>query len=235
MAHAQYEDATAIRPVESPDVAGRIGPNAITQLEAVLQARLGQAETARLFAGASVGHYLQQPPAAMVDERDVARLHHQVRIALPVPEARKILLEAGDRTGRYILANRIPRPIVFVLRHLPASLSARLLTQAIAKHAWTFAGSGAFEIRQNAGRGPITAEIGRNPIVALDTREPAEPSESLICDWHAAVFQRLFRDLIDASTTVSETDCCAAGAPACRFEIRFGQVATRNASTCAAP
>jgi len=198
------------------DVSGRIGPNAITQLEAVLQAQLGQAETARLFASAGVGHYLQQPPAAMVDERDVAHLHHQVRIALPASKAREILLEAGDRTGRYILANRIPRPIVFVLRHLPASLSARLLTQAIAKHAWTFAGSGAFEIRRSAGSGLITAAIGRNPIVALDT------SESLICDWHAAVFQRLFRDLVDASTTVNETDCCAAGAPACRFEIRFG-------------
>ena len=219
MAHAQFEDATAIRPDESPDLAGRIGPNAITQLEAVLLERLGQAETARLFANAGVAHYLGQPPTTMVDERDVARLHHQVRIALPAPTAREILLEAGDRTGRYILANRIPRPIVFVLRHLPASLSARLLTRAIAKHAWTFAGSGAFEIRRHAGRGLITAEIGRNPIVALDTREP---SESPICDWHAAVFQRLFRELVDASTTVIETDCCAAGAPACRFEIRFG-------------
>ena len=208
--------------MESPDIAGRIGPNAITQLEAVLLERLGRAETARLFANAGVAHYLEQPPTTMVDERDVAHLHHQVRIAMPAPKAREILLEAGDRTGRYILANRIPRPIVFVLRHLPASLSARLLTQAIAKHAWTFAGSGAFEIRRSAGSGLITAAIGRNPIVALDTREPREPSESLICDWHAAVFQRLFRDLVDASTTVSETDCCAAGAPACRFEIRFG-------------
>ena len=222
MAHAQFEDATAIRPVESPDVACRIGPNAITQLEAVLLDRLGRAETARIFANAGVANYLQQPPTTMVDERDVAHLHHQVRIAMPTPKAREILLEAGDRTGRYILANRIPRPIVFVLRHLPASLSARLLTQAIAKHAWTFAGSGAFKIRRNAERGLITAEIGGNPIVALDTRATGEPSESLICDWHAAVFQRLFRDLVDAAATVNETDCCAAGAPACRFEIRFG-------------
>ena len=219
MAHAQYEDATAIRPVESADLAGRIGPNAITQLEAVLLERLGRVETARLFDNAGVAYYLEQPPTAMVDERDVARLHHQVRLALPVPEARRILFEAGDRTGRYILANRIPRPAVFVLRHLPALLSARLLTRAIARHAWTFAGSGAFEIRRHAGRRLITAEIDRNPVVALDTREP---SESRICHWHAAVFQRLFRELVHAATTVDETDCCAAGAPACRFEIQFG-------------
>lgn len=216
VAQVEHQDAPAIRHGDPAELAGRIGPNAITQLESVLQARLGRQETARLFTRAGVDHHLRQPPAGMVDERDVARLHHQARRALPPPEAHRILVEAGDRTGRYILANRIPRPVVLVLRRLPASVSARLLARAIARHAWTFAGSGAFEIRHNAEPGLTIAEIGHNPVVALDT------SETPICGWHAAVFQRLFGELVDPATTVHETDCCATGAPACRFEIRFG-------------
>lgn len=198
---------------ETDTLADRIGPNAITQLEAVLVERIGRRETARIFADAGVAHYLEQPPSDMVAERDVASLHHEVRRT--APQAREILREAGDRTGRYILARRIPRPVVFALRRLPAPLSARLLTRAIGQHAWTFAGSGSFEMHHAPER-IIAARIARNPVVALDTS--AEP----ICAWHAAVFQRLFRELIDPAMAVDETDCCAAGAPACRFRIRPG-------------
>ena len=193
----------------------RIGPNAITLLEAVLNERLGRLETRRIFVAAGIAHHLEQPPARMVDERDVARLHRQVRQILPAQPARTIMHEAGDRTGRYILANRIPGLVVLGLRLLPAALSARLLMRAISQHAWTFTGSGTFEIRYD--RGPvITALISKNPVVMLESS--AEP----ICAWHGAVFQRLFRELVDSTATVTETDCCAAGAPACRFEIRFG-------------
>lgn len=198
---------------KAADIAGRIGPNAITQLQPVLRTYIGAAATAELFAGAGLARYVNRPPGGMVDEREVARLHRQVRRTLPAQAARSILAEAGDRTGRYILANRIPGPVKVVLSHLPATWAARLLTQAIRKHAWTFAGSATFDMgRANAT--VIVARIARNPVVALDR------GDGPICVWHAAVFQRLFRTLVDEAITVTETECCAAGDPACRFEIR---------------
>lgn len=194
-----------------------IGPNAIIQLHTALLQQLGWQAMQDIFAAAAMTHYLQQAPAQMVDEREVARLHRQVRRHCQPGCAKAIMTAAGDLTGQYILNNRIPRPVVWLLRRLPAGLSAQLLQRAIDKHAWTFAGSGSFTIGPTAGAptGVITASIVHNPVVALET------SDAPICHWHAAVFQRLFRELISAHTTVTETHCCAAGNAACQFRISF--------------
>ena len=42
-----------------------------------------------------------------------------------------------------------------------------------------------------------------------------------VCDYFAATFERLFRALVSASTSVHETDCRATGAPACRFDVTW--------------
>lgn len=201
---------------QAPDNAV-IGPNAIIQLQVTLRQQLSWQDTQDIFAAAAVAHYLQQAPVQMVDEREVARLHRQVRLHCQPGHARAIMITAGDLTGQYILNNRIPKPVVWLLRRLPARLSALLLQRAIDKHAWTFAGSGSFTIgpAANAPAGVITASIAHNPVVALET------SDAPICHWHAAVLQRLFRELVSVRTTVTETHCCAAGDAACQFRISF--------------
>jgi divinyl protochlorophyllide a 8-vinyl-reductase len=68
-----------------------------------------------------------------------------------------------------------------VIRALPAPVGARLLSIAIAKHAWTFAGSGRFAVKRAR---PLTVTIAANP---LGLRQ-GSPS----CHWHAAVFERLY-------------------------------------------
>jgi len=194
----------------------KIGPNAITQLHTSLLHRLGDSATREIFNAARLGHYIDNPPEVMIDEYEVARLHRQVRVHFLDRRAREIMTCAGDRTGQYILANRIPRIVVFMLRHLPARWSARLLQKAIARHAWTFAGSGEFSIgREHTGGRALVASIHHNPAVALET------ADRPICDWHAAVFRRLYRELVSEKTTVVETRCCATGAVACRFRIEF--------------
>jgi len=194
-----------------------IGPNAISQLQTALLHELGWTQTSKLFAAAGLLHYLQKSPEAMVDEREVARLHRQVRLHCQARQAKTIMATAGDYTGQYILANRIPSLVAWVLRGLPALWSAALLMQAIRKHAWTFAGSGSFSIARDARAqsGIITARVGRNPVVALDS------STVPICDWHVAVFQRLFRDLVSTDTMVTEKTCCAAGDEFCEFRIQL--------------
>ena len=82
---------------------------------------------------------------SMVDEVPVARLHQALRRRWP-GEAADIAARAGRGTGDYILANRIPGAAKRILKVLPAGLRARVLAKAIAKHAWTFAGSGRFRV-----------------------------------------------------------------------------------------
>jgi divinyl protochlorophyllide a 8-vinyl-reductase len=188
--------------------AGRIGPNALLQLIPVLDAAVGPPVTAQIMAQGGV---TTVPDDRMIAEGPVALIHHAVRARLP-DQAPALLREAGLRTGDYILAHRIPSFAQTLLRHLPRALAAQLLAQAIAKNAWTFAGSGRFTI---AMRRPLVFQIAANPIVRGETA--AGP----ICHWHVAVFERLFAALVDPHAQVTETECCACGALACRFALRF--------------
>ena len=187
---------------------GRIGPNALLQLIPVLEAAIGARLTAQLFAQAGVDRV---PHDAMIAEGPVALVHQSIRARLP-DCAPALLRQAGLRTGDYILAHRIPGAAQRLLRALPRGLAAKLLAQAIARNAWTFAGSGRFSI---LSRRPLVFGIAGNPVVRGET------APHPICDWHVAVFERLFAELVDPKVTVTETACCACGAPACQFELRF--------------
>jgi divinyl protochlorophyllide a 8-vinyl-reductase len=91
-------------------------------------------------------------------------------------------------------------------------LAARLFVMAIAKHAWTFTGSGAFSYRF----GPeLTLRIVGSPVCRLlKTDNPA-------CHYFAGTFARLFTVILHTKATVTETECAAAGAPACRFRVTW--------------
>lgn len=192
--------------------AARIGPNAITRLAQALTHQCGEAATARLFGLAGLGDYLAQPPQQMVDEDEARRLHALLRRQLGAEAAARVAREAGTATADYLLAHRIPRAVQGVLRMLPAPLAARLLLQAIARHAWTFAGSGRFEAA--AGR-PVRLTLRDNPLCrGLHTEVPA-------CDYYAATFERLFQVLVQRQARVTEVSCEARGDDACRFELRW--------------
>jgi divinyl protochlorophyllide a 8-vinyl-reductase len=195
-----------------PARGGRIGPNAITRVAEVLRARRGEAAAAALFGRAGLLPYLTQPPGAMVDEAEVTRLHQVLRDSLGTDGAREVAREAGTRTAEYLLAHRIPRPAQAVLKRLPAQLAARALLSSIRGHAWTFAGSGRFEAR--AGH-PVVLTITGNPMCRGATL--AEPG----CDFYAATFERLFRELVHPQACGVETHCEACGHDLCRFELRW--------------
>ncbi len=192
-------------------VFGRVGPNAVLQLLAALrQFGLG-GRVAPLLEASGAAEWEDGPPQAMVDERRVARLHQAVRSGFAPVLSRRLLEEAGVRTADYLLSARIPRLAQVVLRALPAWLSARLLVAAIGRHAWTFAGSGRFSAR--AGR-VVTLRIEGNPFCV------GERAMAPVCDWHRAVFQRLFAVLVSPDCQVIETECEATGGQACCFKIR---------------
>ncbi len=187
----------------------RIGPNAILQHLPVLDGEIGERLRGALLYRAGV----EEPSAdaGMLPEHEVARLHRAVRLFLPDRFAR-IQRAAGLATGDYILAHRIPRAAQHLIRALPAWAAARVLTAAIARHSWTFAGSGRFRI---CGFHPLTVEIIGNPLARHSADAP-------ICDWHVAVFERLYAALVWPEVRVLEVECSAEGAPACRFVITPG-------------
>ncbi len=196
----------------SAATARRIGPNAITRVAEVLRPQLGEGATALVFGRAGLLPYLSQPPEQMVDEVEVTRLHRELRATIGSAAARAVAREAGTRTGDYLLAHRIPRPVQVLLGCLPAPLAARVLLAAISRHAWTFAGSGRFTAHPGH---PVVLTLQDNPLcrgAALD--EPA-------CDYYAATFERLFVRLVHPASRVREVACEAMGAEACVFEIRW--------------
>lgn len=184
----------------------RIGPNAILQLVPVLDRAIGARARMGLFVEAGVA--LPRPDAGMLPETEVIRLHRAVCFWFPAL-APDLLRQAGLETADYILANRIPVFAQAIIRRLPAPLAARVLAKAIARHAWTFAGSGVFQIDRFR---PLIVSIAHNPLAAGSAKSPS-------CHWHAAVFERLFETLVWRRTRVVETECCAMGALACRFQI----------------
>ncbi len=184
-----------------------IGPNAVLQAVAVMEERLGMAETGAILADAQI----EQLPTGkhMIPEIEVLRLHRWLALHDPMG-ALVIAEEAGARTADYIIANRIPRPAVWLLKRLPALLAAPLLMGAIRKHAWTFVGAGVFT---PAGAWGFAIDRTR-----ADDSIP--PPDSLFL-WYAAVFTRLYRVLV-------ATDCtCRMAEPGQDFAPRRTFMITR--------
>lgn len=186
---------------------GRIGPNAVLQLLPVLDAA-EPGLAARLLAEAGLDH--APADTGLMPEAPAAAFHRALRAARP--EAAALLARAGQGTADYILAHRIPRAAQAVLRLLPGPVAAGLLARAVARHSWTFAGSGRFAI---VSRRPLTFDLSDNPLIR------GEVVGAPLCHWHAAVFTGLFRALAAPRARVEETACAAAGAPACRFVLRL--------------
>ncbi|TVQ74264.1 MAG: bacteriochlorophyll 4-vinyl reductase [Chromatiaceae bacterium] len=196
---------------QNPAVA-RIGPNSITRMAQALRHQHDEQVTARLFEAAGLTDHLTHPPTTMVDERDVTALHGALREALSPEQAAAVSLEAGHLTGDYLLANRIPKPVQSILKLLPAGPSSRILLKAIERNAWTFAGSGQFQVHH---RPNLTLTITNSPLCR--GAQSAHP----VCDYYAGTFQRLFQVLVHPETRVTETQCAAAGAAHCVFEVRW--------------
>lgn len=191
---------------------GLIGPNAITQMAAALSAICGERLRQEIFGDAGLARYLAAPPTHMTPEDDVARLHRAAIDRLGEAQAAEISRKAGRRTGDYLLANRIPPLAQRMLKVTPRPIAARILAAAIARHAWTFSGSGEFSYEFSPH---LRLRIAGSPICkGLHTETPA-------CAYFAATFERVFAEMLGPALSVAEVECEATGAPACVFEVRW--------------
>ncbi len=210
MAHEQVIDGPGIHDAKA--AAARIGPNAVIQIIPALELAGFAEARAAIFNAAGLGSWSDIPPYEMVDETAVAALHRAVRRHMTEQNADLVMRLAGKLTADYLLKNRIPTPVQTILRVMPRLFAAPILARAIARHAWTFAGSGAFSTR---GVRTIIFRLKDNPLCE------AESAQLPICQWHCAVFQRLFAAIIDPDCHVVERHCTAQGAGTCVFEVKF--------------
>jgi divinyl protochlorophyllide a 8-vinyl-reductase len=150
----------------------------------------------------------------MVDEFDVSALHLALHDVLGAAGAEAVATQAGRLTGDYLLSNRIPRMAQRVLRWLPPSLGAGLLARAIARHAWTFTGSGRFAWQRH-GRRSLHLVVDGSPVCRmLRTDAPA-------CHYFSATFERVFAGALGRRVGVREIRCAAAGDGACVFAVTW--------------
>jgi divinyl protochlorophyllide a 8-vinyl-reductase len=194
------------------DNTDRIGPNAIIRVAEALAHVADDAAVRAVFDSPDLRPYLVDPPDAMVPEAHVTGLQRRLREQLADATARAVNLEAGRRTGDYLLAHRIPRPAQALLKRLPGILASRLLLRAIGRHTWTFAGSGDVELSPGP---PVRITIAGCPLC----RELRD--ERPVCDYYASTFERLYRELVAPTAQARELACLAQGAPACVFEVSW--------------
>lgn len=208
-----YAPDTIAAPLAPP--VGRIGPNAITRLAEALTAHGGNGLTASVFARAGLARYLDTPPEAMVDEAEVARLHAALASRLQHDANIAIARDAGRRTADYLLARRIPKPAQWLLSQLPPRLAAKILVRAVARHAWTFSGSGQFSHALDPANDRIMwLNITKSPLC-----RPGDRTAS--CDYFAATFEGVFGAMLGHDVRVTEVECTSRGGPACRFRLSW--------------
>jgi divinyl protochlorophyllide a 8-vinyl-reductase len=202
--------AAAVITATAPDGAdsARIGPNAVIQLAQALRAGPGEDVARQIFERAGALESLSMLPTEMVPEALPQRLFSVLYATLPLPVAYKIATDAGERTADYLLAHRIPAMARWLLGILPMRLAVPLLLAAIARNAWTFAGSGRCHVSSRP-----------RPVIEIEGNPFTMPG----CAWHIAVFTRLVRILITPQVRVRQTSCCYEGGSACRFELVLGE------------
>lgn len=153
----------------------------------------------------------EREPEALVPEAWFVRLVAALRRELSQERADQVLAQSGAATARYVALNRIPAFFRALLRLLPARLAIPLLLAAFRRHAWTFASQSRFEVQ---GRYPGS--------IVLDDAPTCRHGKQLTGSggYYEAAFEGLL-SLASQRVRVTEVDCRASGAPACRFLIRL--------------
>lgn len=219
--HAAATRDTRAHPIAAEAAIPRIGPNAVLQTLAALEALEGRPVAEAVARDAAMPATW---PDGLIPEAWFLRVLRATRARLTSSAAERVLRDAGARTADYVAANRIPGPVRSILRVLPARLAVPFLLKAFERHAWTF-----------AGRGTFAVEGGYPGVIRLDDcptcRDPIAAEHGGA--YYEAAFAGLMR-LAAPRVSITEIECRVRGAAACRFRIDVGASApAAGESSCA--
>ncbi|MCG8346542.1 MAG: bacteriochlorophyll 4-vinyl reductase [Chloroflexales bacterium] len=190
----------------------RIGPNSIIRTVEALHEAYGQTRAAEILRCSGRADLIDILPVDMIDETDFTQLVLALRSQLGGPAAERILRRSGQLTAVYLLQNRIPQPVQYLLKILPHRVGLRILLQAISKHAWTFVGSGTFSFQLDK-----TLYISIGDCVECRGVQASAP----VCSYYSGAFEHLLQTLIAPRAAVQEIVCIACGGEHCQFRITF--------------
>ncbi|MBE1236055.1 bacteriochlorophyll 4-vinyl reductase [Phaeovibrio sulfidiphilus] len=210
---AFHEERQKIMSSQKLEMSGRIGPNSVIQVRRALEALASPDDIRQVFEKAGLAGYLVALPEKMIPEGEVIALHRALREVLDPAVCEQVMRRAGETTAEYLLENRIPKSVSWLLKRLPPPLAARILLSAISRNAWTFTGTGRFSWKAGS---PWTLTIEDSPLA----REAAGGSGAS-CVYYAATFETLFRVLVHPQSRVTEHACAARGDSACVFAVRW--------------
>lgn len=210
----------AARAAPRPEVIAQIGPNSVLQTLAALDLLEGPAVRAEVEAEARLPDAW---PEGLIPEAWFLEVIEATRRVLPSHRAEVVLDLAGERTADYVAANRIPGIFRALLGVLPARIAVPMLLSAFARHAWTFAGSGAFTVE---GGYPGVIRLEGCPTCRVPTAAPQGGA------YYEAAFEGLLR-LATPYVQVTEIACRLRGHSACRFQISLGAASSPGDSPCA--
>ena len=191
--------------LKRPNQRGFMGPLAILCVHTAMTDLAGEEEAQSLLRAAQI-HRLPDRDEP-VRETKVASLHQALRAEYP-ELAHRVLSRAGRMTADSVMDRRMSRRAQNLLISAPWPLAAWLLGKSTEQNAWTFSGSGKFEILNR-----VSFRLTNNPVIKGET------AEDMICTYHAAMFTRFFSSLVHDQLTCTEVSCAARGDKACEFVI----------------
>jgi len=192
-------------PLRKPARSGFVGPQAILSMVAVVETMKGTDACETLLKEAQLFRIpgVDEP----VREDKAARLHQAVRRLWP-DQAAAICRRAGEAAADFVMDHRMPKRAQALLQRMPRRTGAWLLAKSAEQRAWTFGGSGRFEI-ESAER----FLLHDNPVLA------GEKADHPVCDYHAGFFERMFTRLIHPDLKCREVACAAMRPGPCVFEF----------------
>jgi divinyl protochlorophyllide a 8-vinyl-reductase len=189
---------------------GKIGPNSLIQTVQSLKDFYGEEKARRILQEGGQGHLLTYQPHEMIDEGQFITLARMLYRDLGLTEALTVLRRSGNLTGEYVLKNRLPRPVQFIIKLLPQKLALKMMLTAIGKNSWTFAGSGTY-----------TFTTGSKPQIFIQNTilRHAVEADRPACSYYRGAFETLLKTLVSKRLEVEEVECGAAGADRCVFNL----------------
>src|SRR6056297_1366889 len=188
-----------------PHRQGFVSPMVLLQVATAIEEIIGRDALHEALRDAQV-HRLPETDEPVREEK-AARLHASVRRLWP-DDADAIGKRAGEGAAQFILDHRVTGRGRQLLGRMPRSAAAWLLARRTEQQAWTFAGSGRFEIEASA-----RFAIHDNPLIR------GERANRPVCCYHSGLFERQFRALVHPETTCAEVACGALGDAACVFSL----------------
>lgn len=194
--------------LRKPAAADHMAPQMALDLLNAIGTRLGPAARATLEA--ETGFTRAPGPKQPLQQDRVHDLHRALRRAYP-DAAADIMRQAGIATAEGLIAHQLSSRAQSMLSNGPWTIAAWLLGRWAKQNSWTFAGSAQFT--------PVNGlefELIDNPLIRGET------ADQPLCQYHEALFGRLFQLLVDPNLVCREIACQATGAPSCRFVVALG-------------